>query len=157
MKKIQWFAIVIMVALTTHGFTQNSLTMENNTVAVVQQCYTEFGKGNVKGVLDLLTDDILWIDPGFPDIPYAGKREGKTEVTDFFMKMGGTVEFTRFEPQLFVSEGNFVTVKGFFTGKNRSTQKAFESEWMMIWEVEGGKVKYYQAYIDTRNVAAAMK
>ena len=157
MKNFQWFAALLLAAAATHGFTQNSTTMENKKVAVVQQVYTEFGKGNVQGVLDLLTDDILWIDPGFPDIPYAGKRTGKAEVTDFFMKMGSTVEFTRFEPQLFVNEGNYVVVKGFFTGKNRATQKSFETEWMMIWEVVEGKIKYYQAYIDTRNVAAAMK
>ncbi len=157
MKNLQWLATALLVAAGSYGFTQNTTTMDNKNVAVVQQCYTEFGKGNVQGLLDLLTDDVLWIDPGFPDIPYAGKRRGKAEVTDFFVKMGSTVEFTRFEPQLFLSDGDYVVVKGFFTGKNRTTQKSFETEWVMIWEVQDGKVKYYQAYIDTRNVAAAMK
>jgi hypothetical protein len=32
----------------------------------VQQVYIEFGKGNIEGVLNLLADDVTWIDPGFP-------------------------------------------------------------------------------------------
>ena len=128
-----------------------------NHVEVVQQCYAEFGKGNVQGLLNLLHDDVTWIDPGAPDIPYAGERKGKQEVQQFFMGMGSAVEFTRFEPQLFLNDGNFVVVKGYFSGKSRSTGKAAESDWVMIWEVVNDKVKSYQAFIDTHNVASALK
>ncbi len=126
-------------------------------VQVVQQLYAEFGKGNVQGVLNLLHDDVTWIDPGAPDIPYAGKRKGKQEVQQFFMGMGGALEFTRFEPQQFFTDGNFVLVKGYFAGKSRSTGKSAESDWMMMWEVVNGKVKSYQAFLDTHNLVSAFK
>jgi ketosteroid isomerase-like protein len=126
-------------------------------IQTVQQCYAEFGKGNPQGVLDLLTDDVTWTDPGYPEIPYAGKCKGKEEVLNFFMEMGKTISFTRFEPQQFMNDGNNVIVKGFFTGKSNSTRKTFESEWVMIWEVENEKVKNYQAFIDTFKVASALK
>ncbi|MBK9985234.1 MAG: nuclear transport factor 2 family protein [Saprospiraceae bacterium] len=126
-------------------------------IQTVQQCYAEFGKGNPQGVLDLLTDDVTWTDPGYPEIPYAGKCKGKSEVLHFFTEMGKTISFTHFEPQQFMNDGNNVIVKGFFIGKSNHTGKTFESEWMMIWEVENEKVKTYQAFIDTFKVVAALK
>ena len=126
-------------------------------IQTVQQVYAEFGKGNVQGVLALLTSDITWTDPGYPEIPYAGKRKGKEEVMNFFMEMGKTVSFTHFEPQQFLNDGNNVVVKGFFTGKGNNTGKTFESEWVMIWEVENGQIKNYQAFVDTLKVASALK
>lgn len=130
--------------------------MKSNS-EVVQQCYAEFAKGNAQGVLDLLHDDIVWIDPGYPEIPYAGKRVGKSDVLNFFVEMGSTVEFTRFEPQHFYNDGTAVIVKGYFAGKGRASGKIFESEWVMIWEVEDGKVHHYQAFVDTYIVAAGLR
>ncbi len=126
-------------------------------IETVQQIYGEFGKGNVPGVLNLLTDDISWNDPGYPAVTYAAKRKGKTEVANFFAEMGKTVSFTRFEPQKFFCDGDMVIVKGFFAGKSNATGKAFESEWVMLWEVVDGKVKSYQAFTDTVNIASALQ
>lgn len=128
----------------------------NSKIQIVQQCYAEFGKGNPQGVLNLLTDDVAWIDPGYPEIPYAGKRKGKNEVRQFFGEMAKTVTFTNFEPKDFMCDGNNVIVSGFFTGKGNNTGKAFETEWVMIWRVEDDKIAHYQAYIDTYNIAAAL-
>ena len=127
-----------------------------NKIQTVQQCYAEFGKGNAQGLLDLLTDDVVWTDPGYPEIPYAGKRQGKNEVMNFFIEMSKTIEFTSFEPQQFMNDGNNVIVKGFFTGKSAATGKTFESEWVMIWEVVEEKIKTYQAFIDTNRVASSL-
>jgi ketosteroid isomerase-like protein len=129
----------------------------SSKIQTVQQCYAEFGKGNPQGVLDLLHEDVLWIDPGYPEIPYAGKRRGKAEVLQFFGEMSQTVQFTQFEPRNFWNDGDMVVVKGYFAGKALPTGKSFESEWVMLWEVKDGKVKYYQAFVDTHSVAGAIK
>jgi ketosteroid isomerase-like protein len=125
-------------------------------VEIVKQCYAEFGRGNVEGVLGLLHEDALWVDPGYPHIPYAGKRKGKAEIADFFGQMAGHIQFTRFEPQAFFRDGNIVAVRGYFAGKGIRTGKTCETEWVMIWKVEAGKVREYQAYIDTQNVSQAL-
>ncbi len=128
-----------------------------NKIQTVQDVYAEFGKGNPQGVLNLLMNDVTWTDPGYPEIPYAGKRKGKNEVMNFFMEMGKTVSFTAFEQQQFMNDGNNVVVKGFFAGKSNTTGKTFESEWVMIWEVENGLVKNYQAFVDTFKIVSALK
>ena len=126
-------------------------------IQTIQQVYGEFGKGNVPGVLNLLHDDVSWSDPGYPEIPYAAKRNGKDEVMNFFIEMSSTVTFSQFEPRLFLNDGNFVVVKGFFAGKGNATGKTFESDWVMIWEVVDGKVKSYEAFVDTNKMVTAIK
>lgn len=131
--------------------------MESKSIAVVQQCYTEFGKGNITGVLDKLDENVSWTDPGYPDIPYAGKRKGKEEVAEFFNEMNGAIEFTQFEPKSFNADEGTVFVTGYFAGRSRKSGKTFETEWAMLWKIENEKVVHYQAYIDTNNVAKSLK
>ena len=128
-----------------------------NKIQTVQQIYGEFGKGNVEGVLNLLHDDVSWSDSGYPEIPYALQRNGKKEVMNFFIELNNTVSFTQFEPRQFLKDGNFVVVKGFFAGKGNATEKTFESEWVNIWEVIDGKLKNFQAFIDTHKLVSALK
>lgn len=125
----------------------------HDPVSTVRQCYSEFGRGNAAGVLELLHPDVVWVDPGYPEIPYAGKRKGKTEVAAFFAQMGEQMHFTRFEPQVFLRDGGTVVVRGFFAGRGAATGKTCETEWVMIWTVAEGLIKEYQAYIDTYRVA----
>ena len=128
-----------------------------NKIQTVQQIYGEFGKGNVEGVLNLLHDDVSWSDSGYPEIPYASPRNGKKEVMNFFIELNNTVSFTQFEPRQFLNDENFVVVKGFFAGKGNETEKTFESEWVNIWEVIDGKVKNFQAFIDTHKLVSVLK
>jgi len=71
---------------------------KEKNIQTVQQVYADFGKQNVEGVLNSLTDDVSWNDENHPDIPYTKKRNGKNEVKSFFMELGSTVEFTEFAP-----------------------------------------------------------
>lgn len=75
----------------------------------------------------------------------------------FFIELNNTVSFTQFEPRQFLNDGNFVVVKGFFAGKGNATEKTFESEWVNILEVIDGKVKNFQAFIETQKVGSALK
>ena len=128
-----------------------------NKIQIVQQLYGEFAKGNIEGILNFLHDDVSWTESGFPEIPYAVKRNGKKEVMDFFIELNNTITFTQFVPRQFFNDGDFVIVKGFFAGKGKATGKTFETEWIQIWEVIDGKVKNYQAFIDTYKVVSAIE
>lgn len=71
--------------------------------------------------------------------------------------MNETVEFTKFVPQSFFSEGNKVVVLGEFALKSRATRKIAESKLAMEWDFEDGKLKHYQAFVDSYSVAKALK
>ncbi|MCU1426678.1 MAG: nuclear transport factor 2 family protein [Actinomycetia bacterium] len=49
---------------------------------IVQEAYAAFGQGDIKSVLDLLTDDVEWHSPR--TLPHGGVFHGKADVGRFF-------------------------------------------------------------------------
>ena len=125
-------------------------------VEVVKQCYEAFGRGDIPGVLSRVSPDVSWIDPGFPDVPYAGVRAGRDGVGDFFQSLRTHVEFTLFEPKVFVTSGPEVVVFGEFAGRDRYAGGEFRSDWAMRWRVQDGLVTLHQSYVDTCAIARAL-
>ncbi|MBS1492509.1 MAG: nuclear transport factor 2 family protein [Bacteroidetes bacterium] len=129
----------------------------SKNIQLIKEAYSNFQKGNIPALLESLHDDINWIDPGYPDIPHNGKRKGKKEVMEFFTGMGNALTFDIFEPQLFIEGGNNVAVKGFFSGTANETGKRFESNWVMLWEIQNGKIISYENFFDTNNAVNSLK
>jgi len=59
--------------------------MSDNT-KVVQLAYEAFGRGDVAGLLDLMTDDIEWTAPKV--LPQGGHFHGKAGVGQFLQGLG---------------------------------------------------------------------
>ena len=132
--------------------------MENEkNIQIIQQIYADFGNGNLDGILNALTDNVSWTDPGYPDIPYAGKRNGKKEVREYFEKLLSTITFTGFEPQEFYADKEAVIAKGTFSATSNSTGKPLGSDWIMLWKFDNGKINFYQLWNDSVHIANALK
>ena len=81
------------------------------SVKTAQAGYAAFGRGDLPAILELLTDDIEWIEPGPADvIPTAGTYRGKEEVAGFFAALGGNLEVHKFEPHKFIAQDDDVVV-----------------------------------------------
>lgn len=126
-------------------------------IHAVQQIYADFGKQNIEGVLNSLTEDIRWNDGKHPDIPYSKKRDGKNEVVSFFMELGSTLVFTAFTPQEFYGDNDAVIVTGSFAGKAIATGKSFAADWVHLWKFRGEKIFSFQAFNNTAAMIAAIK
>lgn len=61
---------------------------EQENILLVQELYTAFGRGDVPAILDRLTDDVAWYDPGPPEVPHANRSGGPEEVGSFFGRLG---------------------------------------------------------------------
>ena len=107
------------------------------------------------GVMANFAEDIEWIDPGPPAIPFAGSHRGRAEVAQFFAKLGELVQFTKFEPIDFIAQGDKVICLGFFAGIVRGTGHMFSSDWAMAFTFLAGKVIHFREYNDTHAIAAA--
>ena len=125
-------------------------------VEVVKQCYEAFERGDIAGVLSRVSADVSWIDPGFPDVPYAGVRSGREGIAEFFQSLRVHVELTSFEPNVFVTSGADVVVFGALAGRDRHTGARFRSDWAMRWKGENDLVTLYQSYADTSAIARAL-
>jgi ketosteroid isomerase-like protein len=153
MKPISNFFAPLSLAVL---FTANNSLAQTPALVVVQQCYMDFGKGDIEGLVNALDNDVVWTDPGNVG-PYAGARQGKAAVIDFFQNLGTYLNITQFETRDFFTLGNKVSVTGHIGGTAIATGAPFSSDWSMTWEVnDAGKVVSHHLYLDTDNIANAI-
>jgi ketosteroid isomerase-like protein len=69
--------------------------------------------------------------------------------------MGQTTDVLRFEPKVFVEQGDMVATFGDYECRSRATGRAASSEWAMRFDVRNGKVIRFQAFVDTAALASA--
>ena len=98
-------------------------TQTKNSIQIVQQAFANFGSGNIQGILDVCTDDVVWTGADNPDVPFAGIFKWKDGVKKFFSNLANEVEFTSFEPKEFFSDKDAVVVLGHNTGNVKKTGK----------------------------------
>ena len=85
---------------------------DQTNVAVLQQGYEAFGRGDIPAVLELLTEDVEWTMQGPSVISFAGTFRGREGIEEFFSLLDETVEFEQFEPRKFIGQGDTVVVLG---------------------------------------------
>jgi ketosteroid isomerase-like protein len=124
---------------------------------VVQEMYAAFGRGDIPGVLDTLSDDIEWRIAGPSELPYAGLHRGRDEVAKFFGTFGQASEFEMFEAQEYFSRGDKVVVLGHERQRVKATGTVVETEWAMVFTLRGGKIARYHNFVDTHAVALAYR
>lgn len=133
-----------------------TLTQTKNNVQIVQQAYTDFGSGNIEGILNACTDDVVWISQQNPNVPFAGTFNGKEGVGSFFSGVA-EIDYSNFEPKEFLSDKDAVVVLGHHAGKVKKTGKPFDHDWCMVFKLRDGKVYNYNLFLDTREQAEAFK
>ena len=131
---------------------------EQENVAVVRAAYAAFQRGDIPGVIELLTDDIDWWTPGTPgQIPYAGRRSGHAEVGNFFAQLSEGEEITHFEPGEFVAQGDKVVVSGNYRGRTKQAGRDYDLDWLHVFTVRDGKIAAFREYVDTAALADAYR
>ena len=129
---------------------------EAQNTKVVQEAYAAFGRGDVQGILDRLTDDVIWkgVYGAAAHVPTSGERRGKSAVATFFKQVGETMKFSRFEPKEFIATGDRVVALGSYNGTT-SIGKSFESDFAMVFTLKNGKVSHFQEFCDSAAINAA--
>lgn len=129
---------------------------QKDPVAVVQEAYAAFGRGDIPGVVKTLADDVEWITPGSPDqIPMAGTRKGHAQVLQFFGLLADSQDFQTFEPYQFIAQGNTVVVLVREQSVIRSTGRTISLELVHVMDVEDGRIVRFKEFFDTAATAAA--
>src|SRR5450432_3140867 len=115
---------------------------------IVQQMYVDFGQANIQGILNVISDDIIWDTPGPELIPWAGVRNGKAGAIDFFKQVGTSTTYEKFEPQTFIEEGDKVIALGVADFTTITTGKKGTSPWIMAWTFNNGKAVHVKNHWD---------
>ena len=122
---------------------------EQTNVAVVQQAYEAFGREDIPGVLDRLTEDVEWTLQGPSTIPFAGAHRGREGIAEFFSLVGEALEFELFEPREFVAQGDTVVVLGYERSVAKATGRPLEQEWAHVYTLRDGKIATGRLFEDT--------
>jgi ketosteroid isomerase-like protein len=122
---------------------------EQTNVAVVLQTYEAVGRGDIPGVLDLLTDDVVWTLQGPSTIPFAGVHRGREGIAEFFSLVGEALEFEQFEPREVVTQGDTVVVLGYERSVAKATGRLLEQEWVHVYTLREGKIAMGRFFEDT--------
>lgn len=131
------------------------MSAEQN-VQTVKDFFDAISRGDHKGVMALVADDIEWIIPG-EDWPLAGTHRGHAGLAAVLRKASAEVEMTYPTPPDYVAQQERVLVIGVATGKIKATNKPFKDEWVFDITLRGGKLRRIQEYIDTQALARAAR
>ena len=121
--------------------------------------YVATMKSDFEASLDLLADDVVWINLLPENVPFGGTYRGKEQVVAYFMQMAeafviGDYLWDQFE---YYESGNTLVMVGCEKGgKALPTGKVFDLEF--VWVVrfdEQGRIKYLREHNDTAAIGAA--
>ena len=128
---------------------------QQKNVSVVEAAYDAFKRGDIPALLNLLSDDVDWAVPGPAEIPFAGERQGRNQVREFFRIVAESSDFDTFEPVDHIAQADQVVTLGHYAGRAKNTGRRFESNFAMKFRLRDGKIAGFQEYMDTANLAAA--
>jgi hypothetical protein len=132
---------------------EKTMSVEEN-VKLVKDGYAAFGRGDIQGLLGLLSEDVVWETPG-EGLPLAGTYIGREAVARFFQKLGEEAEILAFEQREFVGQDDQVVVIGWQRGNIRATNRAYETSWVMVFTIRGGKISRFREFSNTLAIANA--
>lgn len=128
---------------------------EQRNVALVRSLYEAFGRGDIPGILEGLSEDIEWVQPDA--VPWGGTRRGRDEVAGFFQELAEAVSYQEFEPLEFIAQGDRVVVRGRSHGRVLKTGRQVDQTWVMLWSVAGDEVVGYEYLDDTARWVRALE
>src|SRR3569623_2467168 len=116
---------------------------ENRHTQLIKDLYACFSRGDVHTNLNALTEDVEWLVPGSPAIPYAGTNRGTHEVAKFYEILAAGSEVLQFEPGHSVASGDTVVALGYYRGRASTTGRIHESDWAMSFTFRNGRVRAF--------------
>jgi uncharacterized protein len=130
--------------------------MSQQNLAVVKQLFNAFeGEGDL---FDLVADDVVWEYVGNrKDFPYAGKWHGHAEMMKFFTAQGEGTNQNEFTIREMFAADDKVIVLGHENMQVRSTRKTYDTDWLMLFTVQNGKITRLRMFADTAAIAAAWR
>ena len=130
--------------------------METNpNVDVVQGAYAALDADDLPRFLEFFAADATVRYPASGQIRYGGEWHGHEGIGQFLETHDEIEEILEFEAVAMVAEADSVFVRGFFRGRSKVTGRPWETRWVHAFEVDGGRIKRWEAFFDTAAAIAA--
>ncbi|MEH2552215.1 ketosteroid isomerase-like protein [Bradyrhizobium sp. AZCC 2262] len=87
----------------------------------VEQAYAAFKAGDIPTLLQSLSEDVTWKLPEIENVPFAGERQGRGAVGEFFSTLASLQHARSFEEREFIAQGDKVVVLGHYVCRSKPT------------------------------------
>jgi len=95
--------------------------------------------------------------PEIENVPFAGKRQGRGAVGEFFSTLASLQDARSFEPREFIAQGDKVVVLGHYVWQVKANGRTYESDFAHVFTVRGGQIGAFHEYTDTAAGANAFR
>ncbi len=128
--------------------------MSQTNVDTIRQAYEAFARQDMEALFGAFAPDITWSTPD--SVPWGGTFKGHDELVGFFQGVGEALGELRAEPERFIDGGDAVVVQGHHRG-TAPNGNDYDVAWVMVWDLEDGKVVRFQEAIDSAPILAALR
>ncbi len=125
----------------------------DTNVATIRSVYDAFGRGDVRSILNVLSDDVDWAtEAASTAVPWYGARSGKSEVSAFFEQFGSAMEVDEFTPVAFAAnEADVMTVVR-LRARHRASGRSVAMHLHHWFTFRDGLITHHRATEDTAQV-----
>ncbi len=126
-------------------------------IEATSRIYEAVPAGDAATVFALLDPEIVITYYGNDEIPYAGTFSGVEGATDFFTRVGESVEIVSMEPQRFIADGDHLASFGHQVFRARATGREFASNFAHVIELRDGKWLRFHDFMNSALAAEAFR
>jgi hypothetical protein len=134
--------------------TDTLLTDPRADTAVVAEVYAAFGRGDLARIAELFADDGVITQS--PALPWGGTHTGPQGLATFLGTLTEHLESAPVTERLFADGAGRVVQVGRTRGTVRASGAAFDVPEVHVWTVAGGRVRRFEAYLDTPALREAL-
>lgn len=122
---------------------------------IVADHYAASARRDLAGMLADLADDVRWTE--MAGSPCAGTHVGRQQIIErVFAAIEADWDRFEFKLQALIDGGEAIVAIGDYSGIHRGTGRAMSARVAHVWRLEGGKVRRFEQFADTRLMAEAM-
>jgi uncharacterized protein len=126
----------------------------------VREVYAAFQRGDVPGILALVTDDVDWRNDAVEscECPWNGNFSGKARLPGFFDAVGKELDIRVFDLKAIAASGLSVASWLRIEGTVRKNGRALKNDVMHSWSFnDRGQITRYRHFNDTAAELAAWR
>ncbi len=126
-------------------------------IRLVQEVYAAFSRGDIDSILGKLSEDVVWSEPENPFNPAGGTRRGHKGFLEWIRIGHEAEEIELLEPRRFLVDQSGVAVAGHMRCRVRATGRMYESDFVHLLTMRGGRISAFQEFFDTHVAGEAFR
>ena len=125
------------------------MNSQEENIRIVQQLYAAFAERDINTIVGLLSSEVEWGEPENPFNPAGGTRHSHQGFLEW-LNIGRQAEDIQvLEPRKMLTDDDSVAVVGYMKCLAIPTGKTYESDFVHLVTIKGGKVTKFQEFFDT--------